>query len=332
MRWGDAARLERGHFVVTLGNAYAIAREGRASASFGIVSNVTGKAPPLSGERHPRASKPTLYHFGTLIQTDARLHAGTSGGALVNVDGEMVGLLTSLAAQAGQEPGAWAIPVDETFRRIVDTLKQGKEVEYGLLGVSPQRLSPEEVRQGLRGARVASVDPSSPARAAGLRAGDIITSINGRAIEDDDALMLHVGRQPPATVVKVEASRGSQRLSLSATLAKYPVVGKQIFTPAPAWRGLRVDYASVRTAGPFSYPFGRDLHEGCVWIREVEKDSPAWHSGLRPGMFITHVDDQRVSTPRDFRAATSGKASRVQVRLGGLRPGEDEVRTVSPAG
>ncbi len=331
IRLGNAAKLRRGHFVITLGNPYAIARDGEVSAGLGIVANLSRKAPPVPGETNPRASRPTLHHFGTLIQTDAKLNLGTSGGALLNLDGEMVGLTTALAAQAGSEQAAgYALPVDETFRRVVETLKQGREVEYGLLGISPQPLSPLERQRGLRGARVGSIDPSSAARRGGLRVGDIVTAVAGEAIEDEDALMLSIGRLPAAADVKVEALRGSQKLQLTVSLAKYPVLGKKIFTPPPAWRGVRVDYASVRTAGPFTYPFGPELYDGCVWIREVEKDSPAWQSGLRPGMFITHVENQRVGTPKEFAAATIGKPQVVTVRIGGLRPGEESLRTVRP--
>ena len=79
-----------------------------------------------------------MHHYGTLIQTDAKLNLGTSGGPLLNLNGEMVGLSVALAATAGYEAaGGYAIPVDATFRRAVETLKQGREVEYGFLGIQP---------------------------------------------------------------------------------------------------------------------------------------------------------------------------------------------------
>ncbi len=329
MRMGDASKLRRGHFVVALGNPYATARDGEVRAGLGIVVNLSRKAAPVPGEMNPRAARPTLHHFGTLIETDAKLNSGTSGGALLNLDGDMVGLTTALAA-AGPEQAAHAVPVDEAFRRVVETLKQGREVEYGLLGVVPQRLTPADVQLGLRGARVGSVDPSAPARRAGLRVGDIIAAVDGQAIDDEDGLMLVVGRLPAAARVKLEVVRGGQKLQLTVNLAKYPVLGKKVFQPTPAWRGVRVDYASVRTTGPFTYPFGPDLFDGCVWIREVEQDSPGWKSGLRPGMFITHVEDQRVSTPQEFATAVAGKEQPVTVRLGSLRPGEEPSRAVKP--
>ena len=145
---GDAAKLKKGQIVIALGNPYAIARDGQVSASWGIVSNLARKAPPAPSESDS-TGKPTLHHFGTLIQTDAKLNLGTSGGALVNLQGEMVGLTVSWAAAAGFESAAgYAIPIDATFRRVLETLKQGREVEYGFLGVPPGNLQPQEILQG----------------------------------------------------------------------------------------------------------------------------------------------------------------------------------------
>src|SRR3990172_6456766 len=104
-----------------------------------------------------------------LIQTDARLNLGTSGGALVNRKGEMVGLTVSLAAASGYEQSAgFAIPVYEAFLCAVKTLRQGGEVEYGFLGVAVGSLQPEERRKGRFGVRVTSVVSATPAKRVGL--------------------------------------------------------------------------------------------------------------------------------------------------------------------
>ena len=139
--FGDAATLKKGQIVIALGNPYAIARDGQPSASWGIISNLQRQAPsPRDGTR-PSDGRETLHHFGTLIQTDARLELGTSGGALVNLKGEMIGLTTSLAALSGYErPGGFAIPVDDDFRRALETLKTGRLPDYGFLGVAPRTL------------------------------------------------------------------------------------------------------------------------------------------------------------------------------------------------
>ena len=86
----------------------------------------------------------------------------------------------------------------------------------------------------------------------------------------------------------------------------------------------------MRTTGPFAYPFGPDLYEGCVWVREVIKDSPAWQSGLRPGMFIAQVEGRRVGTPQEFAAAIASKTQGVKLRLGANRGGEDSECLVKP--
>ena len=88
---GNADELKKGQIVISLGNPYAIARDGQASAAWGIVSNLERKAPATPSEADP-SGRPTLHHYGTLIQTDAKLNTGTSGGPLLNLKGEMVGL------------------------------------------------------------------------------------------------------------------------------------------------------------------------------------------------------------------------------------------------
>jgi len=127
--FGDAKKLKKGQIVIALGNPYAIARDGQPSASGGIISNLARKIGTKA-----TVEDQSLHHFGTLIQTDAKLNFGTSGGALLNLKGEMVGLTTSLAATSGYEQAAgYAIPIDKEFLDIVDKHKKGQAVPYGFL-------------------------------------------------------------------------------------------------------------------------------------------------------------------------------------------------------
>ncbi|HTM52763.1 MAG TPA: trypsin-like peptidase domain-containing protein, partial [Pirellulales bacterium] len=183
IRFGDASKLRKGQIVITLGNPYAIARDGQASASWGIVSNIARKDGPTPG-RDGQPGKPAMHQYGTLIQTDAKLNLGTSGGALLNLEGEMVGLTISLAATLGYEqPAGFAIPVDETFHRALKSLRQGNEVEYGFLGISlPQ---PYDTRwRGKKGVLVVDVLEGTPADRYGLRKDDVITQVNGIDVHD----------------------------------------------------------------------------------------------------------------------------------------------------
>ena len=136
----------------------------------------------------------------------------------------MVGLTVSWAAAAGFETAAgYAIPVDATFRRVLETLKQGREVEYGFLGVPPANLPPQESLRGMHGIRVSQAVPGTPAVKAGLKVGDIITAVNDEPIYDADGFVLAVGKLPVEATVKLAVLRDDRPRAVEAKLGKYPV-------------------------------------------------------------------------------------------------------------
>lgn len=305
---GDTATLRKGQTVVTLGNPYGIARDGEASASRGIVSNLRRKA----GSAPMPADEKTLHHFGTLIQTDAKLNFGTSGGALINLRGEIVGLTVSQAAGAGYEQAAgYAIPIDQAFLRIIERLRRGEEVEYGLLGITGGAGHLASVK----GVPVNSMISDGPAARAGLQMDDVITEIDGEPVADFDELCMRIGTLPPETAVRLTLSRAGQVLRKRVVIAKYPLKLPQIVTERPpAWRGLRVDYKSTLVeSGAMSLPLTG------VAAREVSESSAAWNAGLRPGAVITHVADLPVDTPADFRQAIAEQAGPVRLSVAGER-------------
>ena len=316
--FGNAATLKKGQIVISLGNPYAIARDGQSSAAWGIVANLARKAPAASSESDP-TGRSTLHHYGTLIQTDAKLNLGSSGGPLLNLKGEMVGLSILLAAVAGYEAaGGYAIPVDKTFRRAVKMLKQGREVEYGFLGIQPQNLRPQEILAGLHGTRVAQVLPGTPAARHDLKAGDIVTAVDNTPLHDADGLILHVGKLPAEAVARLSVLRDGSPRSVDVTLTKYAVSGKKIVTTVdPAWRGLRIDYPTALTEGEGHARGGMSFADNAVVVVEVAENSPAQAAGLRPGMLITHVDGTPIRTPTEFAAAVARHRGDVQLLLGG---------------
>jgi serine protease Do len=316
--FGDGAALKKGQIVIALGNPYAIARDGEVSASWGIVSNLLRKAGPVptANPNGGPATRPTLHHFGTLIQTDAKLNFGTSGGALVNLHGEMIGLTSSAAAAAGYEQAAgYAIPVDDTFRRVLAALKEGREVEYGFLGVSPQ--SSEDPRPApAQGMRVGAVVSATPAFRAGLRGNDIITRVNNQPVHDADELFLLVGRLAAEAKVKLSILRNDKPLELEVTLSKYPIRENAIVTaPAPAWRGLRVEYVTAQPNFAEMHRNGKIPEEPGVVITEVAKDSPAAAAGLKPGEYLTQIENKPVDSPRVFYAAANKQSGPVALQL-----------------
>ena len=338
IEFGDAANLKKGQIVISLGNPYAIARDGQVSAAWGIVANLSRKAGPAPVE-NPKDARTTLHHYGNLIQTDAKLNLGTSGGALLNLKGEMVGLTTSQAALAGYEQAAgYAIPIDESFKRIIDDLKNGREVEYGFLGIGPDNLTSKEILDGAHGMRIGTIFSGMPADRAGLRMADVVLAVDGQRVNDVDSLMLYIGRQPAEAITRLTVMRNGQTESFDVELGKYPVRGKQIVTsPRPTWRGMRIDYSTMlinelQERGAFGgFPGAPvDFAASGVSVMDVARDSAAWKAGMRPGMFVSHVGGATVQNPREFLEAVAERDGAVEVRVVG-QAGELAVRRVIPS-
>lgn len=311
LRFGDAGQLRKGQFVIAIGNPYAIRSDGEPTASWGIVANLARKAPP--GTNFNDAPGPvqdyrtSIHHLGTLIQTDARLGWSAGGGALVNLRGELIGLTTTAATIAGHEqPAGYAIPINATFRRIIDTLKEGREVEYGLLGINLGTGIPVGGNLATPRVLVQHAFAGSPGDLAGLKAGDVILAVGGEPVRNVDDLQLNVSSQTPSSEMTVEYSRGGITDRATVKLAKLAVAGNKIVTNrTPAWRGIRVDYATALDAVKLTGAFAAKTIDpaGCVLVADVEADSVAAKAGIEPGMFISHVGSERVRTPDEFYAA-----------------------------
>jgi serine protease Do len=311
MPLGDAASLRKGSLVLALGNPYGTARDGQIAAGWGVVSNLARKAAPTLEDDGSLGSKTMIHHYGTLLQVDARLPLGMSGGALLNLRGELVGMTTSQAAQVGYEtPAGYAIPVGDLFRRAVSMLKQGREVEYGFLGVQPELLFDDDHAPAPQGVRVERVVRGSPGDLAGIRRDDVVLSVNGQNVNDADALVLNVGQFPPSRRVRLAILRDGQPREVIAQLTKAHVVGRRVITARPApWRGVYVDYPSALM--PTSQLV--DLPPASVVVLAVEHDSAAARAGLARGMFIERVNNRIVSDPQSFAELAANAAGPVEL-------------------
>lgn len=320
---GDADQVRKGHLLVTIGNPQAIIADGEPTASWGMVANLAQSAAPTANlnntmDENGMTYATTLHHLGTLMQLDARLNWASGGGAVVNLRGELVGLTTTLGTLPGHEaPAGYAIPMTSTFRRVVEELKAGKEVEYGLLGLT---LRPADARvdREARGAVVTQTLGGSAAERAGIQADDRLVQIDGQPIDSVADLQLLVGGLPPSMPVSVGLVRSGRRLDLSLALTKYHVRGEKVITSGKrSWRGLQVDYSTAANLTDLRAAATQSLidPEGCVLVANVEPGSAADAAGVRPGMFVSHVGDRRVTTPDEFYAAVEGAEETVQLRF-----------------
>ena len=302
VKFGDGGKARKGDWVIALANPFAAGfKDGSPSASWGIMSNVRRRAPRTD---ETDRSRPLAQH-GSLLQTDARLALGASGGALFNLNGEMIGLTTALAAVTGGETaGGYAVPLDDNVRRMIDVLKRGEEIEYGFLGVT---VDPDERTAG-RGVRVRDVAPGLPAARAGLAQGDVIAAINGHPIREQDDLFFQISAALAGTEAKIEIVRDGRVRTVEVRLAKAGH-GKRFIAsnPPKAVFGLLVDYASTGAVDPTA-PDGvlvkdKDLEPGSAAERKLK----AWAERAR--LIVTAVNGKPVATPAEFYKEAAGKPS-----------------------
>ena len=302
MKLGDATKMRPGTFLIALGNPYNAARDGKASAGWGILANTARRIHAPTGDMIGVGIRAQFFRYQpTLLQLDAKLNVGMSGGAVVNMRGELVGLTTAAASPVAYDVNAgYAIPMDALGRRIAETLRQGKEVEYGFLGIGLK----EDVPNG-----VSNVGPGTPAESAGLVVNDVIVGVGDRAVDGEDGLTMALALVPIGGDVKLKVRRDDRIEELTVFVSKYPVNGQVIATNRPKpWRGLRVDYSSViKNTGGFDFNLMNAMAQAGVGVVEVETGGAADTAGLRKEQIITEVDGQPVPTPAAFAKAVAGK-------------------------
>jgi serine protease Do len=296
---GDSESLQAGDWVFAVGNPLGF----QSTITAGIVSATARTAQAGSG-----MSGVTDY-----IQTDAAINRGNSGGPLVNLDGEVVGINTWIASQTGGSIGlGFAIPINNAKRAINDFLTEG-EVTYSWLGVQVGTLG-EALAEGLgidvtEGAFVSGVYADSPADNSGILPGDVIVRIGDTAIDSSNTLVRTVANLEPGEREQFEIIRYGRRTTLTVRTGRRTA---ESGTEAPVWPGISVTPLTDEIREQLE--LGRAV-DGVV-IAGVAGNSPASDSGLRPGDTITSVNGNRVRDLTDFyRELNETAGDEVQFRI-----------------
>ncbi len=288
---GDSDAVQVGDICFAMGTPLGYS----SSVSQGIVS-ATGR------------SGASIGNISDFIQTDAAINQGNSGGPLINIYGEVIGINTWIASQSGGSQGlGFSIPINNIKRAIDDFIRDGK-VTYGWMGVSLVSVT-DEYKEALgvgsvNGAFASQVFQGSPAAKGGLQAGDYVISLNGRAVKDVDQLVRDVGDLTVGEKAEFVVIRGGKQQTVSAVIEARD--NNVVSNDANLWPGF------------IAYPLTDEVRENLkltdakvkgVVVSNIQSKSPAAAMRLQVGDIITAVNDVKVSNLKEFYAAldTAGK-------------------------
>jgi Do/DeqQ family serine protease len=287
----NSDELMVGDVVIAIGNPFGVGQ----TVTHGIISALARTQVGI-----------TDYQF--FIQTDAAINPGNSGGALVDMTGRLVGINTAIYSRSGGSQGiGFAIPANMVRVVVASAKSGGKAVKRPWLGARLQAVTPEIAESlGLKtpsGALVASIVPNSPAARAGLKSSDLITAIDGQAIEDANAFDYRFATHPLGGTSQIDVQRSGKTVRLTVPLETAPDTGRNeiVLSSRSPFQGAKV--ANISPAVADELHLDADT-EGVV-ITELSDDSTAANVGFQKGDVILAVNNTKVGKTSDLEKATS---------------------------
>ncbi|SFP89117.1 Do family serine endopeptidase [Sphingomonas rubra] len=319
VRFGDSARARVGDWIVAIGNPFGLG----GTVTAGIVSAVH-----RSSELGPRSR---------FIQTDAAINQGNSGGPMFDLNGNVIGINSQiLGSQAGGNIGiGFAIPAEDA-KPIIDALMKGQAIKRGYIGIGLGGPVDTDVASALgippnRGELVASVEPSGPAAKAGLRAGDVVTKVNGTDVTPDATLAYLVAAVAPGQNARLDVLRNGRPQTINVGVVNRPtneqlsaLAGGDSFDPNADGDSPAAGQSGAATLGlsvqPLTPGIARTLQiDPSIAGVVVAQASPTTDAGqkLKRGDVISQVNGEPVRTGAEFAAAVTRAraAGRPQVLL-----------------
>ncbi|MDX2234731.1 MAG: DegQ family serine endoprotease [Hyphomonadaceae bacterium] len=289
LAFADTRQAQVGDFVIAIGNPFGL----QQTVTSGIISALA-------------RTEVGINDFSFFIQTDAAINRGNSGGALVDMNGALVGVNTAIFSESGGSNGiGFAIP-SEMVRRVVESALQGGQVVRPWLGVSAQPVTSQLARSlGLdrpRGVLVDDVWPGGPAQRAGVQRGDVILAVNGVDVNDDQALRYQAATQRPGVSIPLRIVRGSSQQTLNARVdapPRTPAPDPRTISGANPLDGTRVVSLSPATAEEAGLsPFITG-----AYIDQIDRRGTAARLGFQPGDVIREVNGQPVRNSAELQRA-----------------------------
>jgi serine protease Do len=291
---GNSNKLLVGETVVAIGNPFGL----NQSVTSGIISALG------------RTSL-GIENFENFIQTDAPINPGNSGGALLDAQGNLIGINTAiLAPERGSIGIGFAIPSD-IAKSIMDQLIQYGDVRRGMLGIGAQDITPDLATafnlSSTKGAAVTLVKVNSPAQKSGILVGDIITSINNTDIKNANDVVNTVGFLRVNTKVNIDLLRNNKKMSVTAQLMDPKALKDANTATDPFFYGMSLKNFSLLS------PVHGEIKG--VLVVSVEPDSHAWQADLRAGDVITSANQQKVQNIGDLQKVAANAKDTVLLNV-----------------
>jgi serine protease Do len=300
LQFANSDNLQVGDLVLAIGNPFGVGQ----TVTNGIVSALARTGIESSD-------------YEAFIQTDAAINPGNSGGALVNLQGQLVGINTAIFTRSGGSVGiGFAIPAN-MVRTVALAGQHGGKLVLPWLGARLQDVTPD-IANSLnidppRGAIVSDVAPNSPAAQAGLKSGDVITAIDGVAVDEPQALNYRIATKPIGSTATLDLVRGGKRQQTNVKLEAAPGGSGDTATIGGDTRfaGATASTLTPALAQEMGLPFSA---KGVV-ITDVAQDSPADRMGLRQGDIILNLNGTNIADVDTFKRIATAQVQGWQIVL-----------------